>query len=283
MNDVHIITVSTDSKYYFLYLKESCRRNGKQLEVIGYGETWEGFNWKYKKMIDYLKHIKSTDIVCFVDGHDVICTRNLRELKDEFINVKNRTGCKMIVGSENRISYFNQFITSLYFSNCNNLHLCSGTYIAYANDMLEILTKIYNMNPVDDADDQILMTNYCKKFSNEIYIDVDNEIFLTLTSSMNDIGKHVYYKNNKLYYNNKNPFFLHAPSFSILDSIIVKLGYDKSCNVSNQLMKKGVDKFFVYSYACKYIIIICVLLIVLMVCLIYNKKKVFKMYRKIIK
>jgi hypothetical protein len=53
MNNFHIVTVATESKYYFPYLLESCKNNGKELEVLGYGEKWEGLNWKFKKMIDY--------------------------------------------------------------------------------------------------------------------------------------------------------------------------------------------------------------------------------------
>ena len=38
INDLHIVTVATESKYYFPYLIESCKRHGKELEVLGYGE-----------------------------------------------------------------------------------------------------------------------------------------------------------------------------------------------------------------------------------------------------
>ena len=38
MDKLHIVTVATESKYYFPYLVESCKQNGKNLEVIGYGE-----------------------------------------------------------------------------------------------------------------------------------------------------------------------------------------------------------------------------------------------------
>ena len=77
MNKLHIVTVATDSQYYFPYLVESCKRNGKELEVLGMGEVWQGFNWKYVKMMEYLKTLPTDDIVCFVDGYDVVCCRNL--------------------------------------------------------------------------------------------------------------------------------------------------------------------------------------------------------------
>jgi len=57
MNNLHIVTVATESKYYFPYLVESCKKHGKSLEVLGKGETWKGFNWRYKKMMIYLQTI----------------------------------------------------------------------------------------------------------------------------------------------------------------------------------------------------------------------------------
>lgn len=56
MSELHIVTVATESKYYFPYLVESCKKYGKELEVLGYGEKWKGFNWRFKLMIEYLKN-----------------------------------------------------------------------------------------------------------------------------------------------------------------------------------------------------------------------------------
>jgi hypothetical protein len=47
MSKIKIVTVATESKYYFEYLKKSCENNGKNLEVLGYGEKWQGFAWRF--------------------------------------------------------------------------------------------------------------------------------------------------------------------------------------------------------------------------------------------
>ena len=41
---MHIVTVVTHSENYFPYLVESCKRNGSDLIILGYGEKWLGFN-----------------------------------------------------------------------------------------------------------------------------------------------------------------------------------------------------------------------------------------------
>ena len=98
----HIITVATSSELYFPYLVDSCKKNGIPLTVLGYGEKWTGFCFKFDKMIQYLKKLDPNDVVCFIDGYDVICVRNLREMTDVFLQLKKRTNCKIVV-AENKI------------------------------------------------------------------------------------------------------------------------------------------------------------------------------------
>ena len=42
-------------------------------------------------MLNFLDNI---DLVCFVDGYDVVCVRDLNELKDEFLKIQKETNCK---------------------------------------------------------------------------------------------------------------------------------------------------------------------------------------------
>ena len=239
---MHIVTVATHSQYYFPYLVESCKRNGSELVVLGFGEKWLGFNWRYKKMVEYLSTLPKEEVVCFVDGYDVICTRNLNELEYEFYKIKQKNKCKMIVGHDKRISL--NKIASLFFGQCKSKNLNSGTYIAMAGDMIDILQKIYDLNPEDNADDQIAMTNYCQQ-SNDLYIDEKNELFLTILHSLSDVNKHVTYENDLLTYQNQHPFFIHAPGYGYLDKIIEALGYG-TCNIRKELYKNFYKKIILY-------------------------------------
>jgi len=44
MDKLYIITVVTESKYYFTYLQKSFKLNGAELVVLGYNEKWKGLN-----------------------------------------------------------------------------------------------------------------------------------------------------------------------------------------------------------------------------------------------
>ena len=58
MSKLYIVTVATDPDYYFPYLQESCKKNGKELVVLGYGQEWKGVNWRFKLILNYLKTLK---------------------------------------------------------------------------------------------------------------------------------------------------------------------------------------------------------------------------------
>jgi hypothetical protein len=269
MNKLHIVTVVTESKYYFPYLVESCKHNGKELEVLGYGEKWEGFNWKYLKMMEYLKNLPKDDIVCFVDGYDILCCRDLNEMILEFIKIKERTGCKMIVGTNNANPIL-MFLGNIFFGQCKNQQLNSGTYIGYVSDVLDIIEKIYNLNPKNDSDDQILMTEYCQKNDKEIYIDLKNELFLTFCYPLYEIDKHVEIneKTNMLTYNSNQPFFIHANASGYLDGVISKLGYDiENDKIKNELFQNFWEKKFWHyikeAFLKFYLIIFFILFIIL--------------------
>jgi len=249
MSKLYIITVATDPVCYFPYLKESIKRNGGELIVLGFGEKWKGFGWKFSLVLEQLKKLNDYDIVCFVDGYDVICTRNLENLKNDFIKIRNREECKIIVGHHKIIKdkfmkKLNELYVSLYFGKCNNLLLNSGTYIGYVKDINSILKNIYELKKSNIEDDQILLTEYCNKNKNDIYIDIYNELFLTLSNGYIELDKYIKFLNNKITYNNNTPYFLHACGEGYLDNVIILLGYDMKSKVKDEIKKKVYKKIF---------------------------------------
>jgi len=248
MGDLHIVTVATESKYYFPYLVDSCRRYGKELETLGFGQKWKGFNWKFKLMIEYLKTLPESDIVCFVDGYDVICTRNLNELKNLFLKIRHEKKCKIIVGCDNvkHTHYVNKFTIPLYYGTCNNISLNSGTYIGYVKDLLEIIEEIQSENSEDSANDQPLMMKLCKMNSAIFYMDINNDFFLTLVRPLREIDDILEINEyGEISYNGVHPFFLHGPGSTYFDNVLKKIGYDNSIDI-NRIIKDRNDWVFIF-------------------------------------
>lgn len=248
MQKLHIVTVATESKYYFPYLQDTCKKNGENLIVLGYGEKWKGFNWRFKLIREYIKNINKDDIVCCIDGYDVICTRNLSSLINDFNNIIKREKCKLIVGNDilKYSSIMNKIIVPLKFGKHKNTSLNAGTYIAKAVDLFNILTKILDINADDKADDQILLTKYANMYDGDVYIDINNEIFLTLDVPFKEIDDKLTFNNQSIMYNNTKPYFLHGPGCTYLDNSLKKMGYPLDTSIKTQLSRNNYW-FMLYS------------------------------------
>lgn len=215
---LHIVTVATESKYYFPYLKQSCEKNGGQLEVIGYGKQWLGFNWKLKNMIEYLEKVPKKDVVCYVDGYDVICVRPLQGLREKYAEIQQKTGCKILVATEQNQQIWS-YVASFFFGRCEGKILNAGTFIGYAEDLLQIVRQIYEMGGSDSADDQACMVQKCVLRPRDFHVDTSCEIFLTVVDTLRDID-------DAVKAGPAEPWFVHAPMYGIMDNTIRRLGYD---------------------------------------------------------
>ena len=167
MNKLHIITVATDIKYYLPYLVKSVKKHNNELKILGLGTKWEGFNYKFNLIRKELLKLPKDDIVCFVDGYDVVCVKDLNNIIDCFIKIKTREKCKIIVGYDNNSNHIIQKISSFVFTkNINNIVINSGTYIGNVEDLLNMLNKINMIDNKNLSDDQVLLNKYNILYSN---------------------------------------------------------------------------------------------------------------------
>jgi len=284
MSKLYIITVVTESKYYFPYLKESCKLNGVELVVLGYGEKWKGFNWRSKLIINFISKLNKDDIVCVIDGYDVLCTRNLLELPNIFKFIQKKTECKMIVGHDKILKNFTSIYVKNFFGTCKNISINIGTYIGYSSDVIDILNKIQIMNSKDNADDQVLITKYCNIYPNDIYIDTHNEIFLTIDSPLNKITDFINIDKNIISYNESIPFFIHGPGSTYLDELIIKL-YGINPNLNNDFKLKfinfiidNIKVYVIYYIKILFILFIILILIYFVIKYLVLKKNKYRLY-----
>ena len=283
-NKLHIVTVATESKLYFPYLVESCKKNGKSLEVLGYGDEWKGFNWRFKKMIEYLKKLPQNDIVCFLDGYDVVCVRNLNELVPIFLQIKKETNCKIVVGSDQHYTIL-KYWAKITYGECENKLLNGGNYIGFVKDLLEILEYIHKKNPDDSNDDQLLLTKHCVVNPKLYYVDTSSRLFLVCTNPFTEVRDVVIIKNDEVYYNNNRPFFVHAPG-GFLDQLIIDKGYNYNYNNNyKEEIKQKVLNFSIFNQMKNgiHFLIPLALLIIFIIYIIYaNKKTIDIKMKKII-
>lgn len=245
-----IITACTDENYYFPYLKKTCRDHGGELIVLGMGEKWGGYIWKMKKMLEYLKKIDENEVVCFVDGYDVICRKNLADLDQTFRKFKDDKKCKIVVGRDK--PFLPKFINDLYFGTYDGLNMCLGTYIGTSGDILHILEKSMKMYP-DMYDDQMLFTKYANDCRGDVIIDTDYIFFETKSFPLRNITP------------DHDAYFIHGPGCTYLNDIL-GLSQAERDKINPQIRKLFIDKvgYHAWEFTKKFILWIILIILIVM-------------------
>jgi hypothetical protein len=277
---VKLVTVATHSESYFPWLQESCKLYNTHLEILGWGEKWQGYTWKFTLMLNYLKTVDPEELVCFIDGHDVLLLRPLNEIQAYYENINKISNKKIIIGIDLFDSKLFKKMATIYFSSCNNFNINSGIYIGKAKDLLEIISKAKGSS-ANNADDQVILTEYCITNSDIFYIDIDS-IFILNFNNTDEIGKNpnikieVQNNNYSLSYKNAKPFFVHGPGNTEMFELLKKLNYKITDEQIAEIRSKTKNIYFNKSiyylkemFTTYYIIIVIIILIIFL----YSSRK----------
>lgn len=231
-----LVTVATHSERYFPYLKLSAEKYGHQLVVLGWGEKWQGFAWKFQLMKSYLESVASDEVVCFVDAYDVVVLQDPKSIEGTYLECVGGDTDKIFIsreqyshnGVENSIL---SFLQSFVFTKCKNEYINTGTYIGTALSLLGIFSKLCDEFSCDaNKDDQRLLQDYCVLHNDTFVIDEDCELFLVINSTISSIKPGEYditIQDGQLTYkNDTHPAFFHGNGYTDFDYIIKELGYD---------------------------------------------------------
>jgi len=260
------ITVATKNEGYFPYLIESAKVNNCDLVVLGFGEKWQGFTWKFKLMIDYIKNLDPNEIICFIDAYDVIFLQPSYIIEERFKEITlNNNG--IVISEDINVN----LISSILWTKCKNTYINSGTYMGYVNKILPLLEnicKIYNCDN-KNSDDQLFIQNYCNNNPKLFNIDTNKFIFLVSIINKNLDVNNISFYNNELYYNKEvKPCILHAVFNSDIENILYNLGYNYiPINKNNNYFLSRV--FYTIKTRKIFTIIIFIFILIIIIIIIY--------------
>lgn len=233
MPDFHIVTVATKPGGYLKWLKQSCKRNGTDLIILGMDQEWKGYISKYILIKEYLYNIPEDDIICFVDAYDVLMIQHIDILKDKFIKHTENTDYKLICALDPQK---NKIFKWYYGSDeTEDTIINSGTYIGFVGfikTMYKDMIEMYNLNNLL-SDDQILLNKFYKNNKNEILIDKNKKFFLC-ECFQNII--HVKKANDDF-------VFLHRYGNNEMISALIQYGYNFDLNEIITVGKNEIQNF----------------------------------------
>jgi hypothetical protein len=250
---VHILTVATKSDLYFPALLNSCFRNGAVstrhdsqvvFHILGFGEEWHGYTWRSIKVLQYLNSasVGAQDLVCVVDGYDVVCMRNLNELSQTYTNICGNTG-RIVVGHTHTWWWMDLIGRAWYGTAAGGITINAGTYVGPAAVVRDMIWDAWQ-GQSPQADDQIILTKYIQKNPNMFFVDTRGEIFWTICRTLCNIGHIV---RPRIYVPGAPkpppPFFLHGSGDTNLNEVLCLMGYDCYTVPYTRLISNFVHKF----------------------------------------
>lgn len=237
---IHFFTFGAGNISRFEYLKISSENCGLPMNFIS-NTKWNGYFDKVLFVLNAIKNIPDNEIVCFVDGFDVLAIGESDEIKDKFL----KFDCDVLCGAE-----LNCW-PGAYLGKYNNIkhdtgfrYLNSGGFIGYKHAIM----KIYTWKSLEDIEavckihsDQGYFIEYylahVNNIDNRIKLDTRAEIFQNMFSvDWNEL----HFKNGRIVnlIMNTKPCFLHFNG----DSWKTKLGENIMPVIIDKLMTSAENK-----------------------------------------
>ena len=208
---LHIFTFVTDIKKA-CYLKETLEIFGITIKYIQKNKINKNIE-KIPMMINEIKYIPDTDIICFVDGYDVLANSIKDEILQKFLDFKHD-----IVLSTELYCYPNKYKTEmdkLQKYTTNYKYINSGGYIGYKNSIYKLLSWSSNYDKYNGSDQAYFIDYYLQNRKEDIILDYNCKIFQCMCFIS---WKEIDFRNGRMYNNilNEYPCFIHFNGKSYL-------------------------------------------------------------------
>ncbi len=169
-----VVTYATHSQGMFEELKDN-------VNVLGWGEKWNGFVDKYKGVYEYIKNKPDDMIIIFVDGFDTKINRDPKGAVELF----KKRGYKLLFSRDAIDDKIN-----IVFGTCKDgITINTGLYMGYVKYLKQFLESMLKESCKDD---QVIANNNCKNFD-FIDIDKENEIFYNVNQLKRNVKQDVYF------------------------------------------------------------------------------------------
>lgn len=169
-----VLSVATHEERMFKIFKESCARNNVELRVLGFGQKWKGFAWRWELILEALEGVDDKEIVLVTDAFDTLILQTEKEITSRFLEFQTE-----IVFGAHRVSknIFVKYYCMKTFGCNTDVCLNGGTYIGYAG---AIKNLIQDLEFEPSSDDQRVINLYHNRVKALDY-DIDHKLFYFAT------------------------------------------------------------------------------------------------------
>jgi hypothetical protein len=209
---MRVVTVATHNERMFDAFQSSCKKNNCVLDVLGMGQPWKGFAWRWTLLLEYLNNanIEDYDVILVTDAFDSLILEHADVIENKFKSFNSGIvfSCEPFADK--------MFAPCAYYRYRvfgKDPIINGGTYIGYA---VELRKFINNLKYTDKSDDQRIFTALHKHI--KMTVDDKNLLFFH-----NCWGTKVNVP--------ENVAVITFPASGYTKKILAKLGYDYNSSV----------------------------------------------------
>jgi hypothetical protein len=245
---------------------KSLKKYNYDYAVIGEGQKWTGFMTKIKGYRDYIKELKSNQLVACVDAYDVLATGPPDELIRKYYSYDK----SILVGTESLcIPPYIPVDNWWKFQGKDKTRLChinSGFFMGPAKNMVKVLNYMLSLenksHPLTTEDDQVALAHYINEYPDDVALDTDAKIVANISVVL---FHHIDFQNDRIYHNltDEYPCFTHTPAK--LTDLMTRTNYVGSHVLGDDYQSTSYSTIFnglINKIEVKYIIIIIFLAII---------------------
>lgn len=176
-----LVTVATHSEDYFPVLQDGSARLGYDLVVLGWGQRWRGFAWRWSLLKSYLTSVPPDELIVWCDAYDVIPIAPRATLEQRFRDF----GKPMVMSVESpSVSVAEAYLRRRMFGKqCRpGVFVNGGLYMGTAAILLEMIRVLEAEVGFGEADDdQRLLNKLCRTpFMRHVAFDTESRIFFNV-------------------------------------------------------------------------------------------------------
>jgi hypothetical protein len=175
---MRVISVATHSERMFDLFKQSGQKFGYTIDIVGFGEVWKGFAWRFDLILKRLLELEdSEELVLISDAFDVVFIdypatfiKRFKKLNSKIVftcdPISEQWYCKCLA---------NYYRKRLFFHGNNKLVLNGGTYTGKVCDLIRMIRNLPHYKDNDD-DQKILTALFHKNHFENATVDFNSSL-----------------------------------------------------------------------------------------------------------
>lgn len=155
----HVCALANRETVGFQQFLYSCHYHGIQVELLGWGQPYQGGTQKLLLLENYLNALPEEDLLLFVDSFDVVFLTGKEEISTRF----QKMNLPFLMSAERNCYPHTELRERFPPSPTSFRYLNSGTFIGPVKEVKKVLQGLVHPIPMHSSDQGLVMKSYIER------------------------------------------------------------------------------------------------------------------------